>query len=804
MLFRKARERRAREDAERRAAPPPEDKDPRLGLPTRSPEETEWGICCSGGGVRSASYCLGALQVLREEGVLTRARYVSAVSGGSYIASAFATAASRLELDDPVPAFAPGSLEEEHLRNNSSYMAPDTASKARLGFRIVAGALWHMLLVAVLAAIVFWPLSQLYAQEWEQLAATEDGWVLQDLDRYVLLTAAVFALGLFCNFELWKADHRRDYAERLSTLTLLAGGLMLLVLVVIPQGVLAAREIGELPVPDLGDALVPGETAGRGDAAGWLGLVGGVSGLTSIAAALSTFVSQRRRVLLPVAAFVAGPLIVLLPALIVVDVGAARGIDWWIWAGLVAFIALVWLFLDMRQWSLHPFYERRLRSAFYRRSREEDCRSGGGLGDATSWQTLEERQPKRRDGIRGAGDRPFPRLLVCAAANVTEPGATPPGRAAVPFVFSGTHVGIPGGDPDAADADIQRLGRYPGGDRLTVSESVAMSGAAVSPMMGKKTIRAVRFLMALMNVRLGVWMPNTARAARHHWGGQRKFRRPRPHLLVKEALGLAKLSDPYVYVTDGGHFDNLGLIELLRRGCTTVFCLDGGGDPPGSFRALGEAIALARSELQVDVEIDPTPLTPDEETGLAPADHVLGTLRFRCAPDGSELPGDKTGRIIYCRSAVTKQAPWDVRDFANRDSRFPFHSTMDQLFTDEKFESYRALGGHTAREAVASWRRQRLREKVTKLLREHAQQKACIRYSELVENVRDDLDEIEMPTLRPLLDEIAAEEEAARRPPLVLLVQEGGPPRKLKAQIEQVYEYWQPLPKRTPALGNGG
>jgi hypothetical protein len=349
----------------------------------------------------------------------------------------------------------------------------------------------------------------------------------------------------------------------------------------------------------------------------------------------------------------------------------------------------------------------------------------------------------------------------------------------MPFVFSASSVGVPG-------YEAPLTGQWAD---LTVPQAVAMSGAAVSPLMGKKTIHAVRFLMALTNVRLGVWMPNP------RLGDDAPQGRPRPHMLIKEMLGLARTTDSYIYVTDGGHFDNLGLVELLRRGCTTVFCLDGGGDPPGSFRALGEAVALSRSELQVDVEIDPTPIAPAKDSGMAQRGFALGTLRFRASPDGSELADDPTGRIVYCRAAVTEDAPWDVRDFAHRDARFPFHSTMDQLFTDEKFESYRALGAHAARSAVEAWRRETLRAKVVEVLQAKARARVCLSYSDLVSSVRDELTAVELPTLRPLLDEIGAEEAAAKRPPLILLVQEGevGDPA-IQADLDAVYRYWEELP----------
>jgi len=748
---------------------PEPDGQAREAIPTHKTDPLRIGICCSGGGIRSASYCLGALQVLREEKVLGGADYVSAVSGGSYIASAFASAAARSDDTDPVPVFAPGSVEEAHLRNHSSYMAPDPAGKARLLLRIVGGALWHLFLVAVLVVIVFWPASWAYAHFSDQLAGRADGLLLNSLGLWLLIASVPLILGLFLILELWEADSRRPWADWMAWIMVRVAGLLALVLVVIPQGVLAARAAGSVPLGDW--AHVFGGTEDAKDAAGLLGVIGGSAAVTAIAGAVSTFVSQRRKILLRVAAFLAGPLVVLTAIMIVVNRGATAPFESWFvlaWLGAGAFIFGVWYRLDLTQWSLHPFYRRRLSSAFYT-SRE----------NATAVPVTDDLLLTDLARTEGRDGHAFPQLLVCAAANVTKSGATPPGRAAMPFVFSASSVGVPG-----YEATLE--GQW---KSLTVPQAVAMSGAAVSPLMGKKTVRAVRFLMALMNVRLGVWLPNP------RLGDEAPSGRARPHLLIKEMLGLARPTDGYLYVTDGGHFENLGLVELLRRGCTTVFCLDGGGDPPGAFRALGEAVALSRSELQVDVDINPTPIVPDKDSGLATRGYALGTLRFRASPDGAQLADDPTGRIIYCRAAVSEDAPWDVRDFARRDKRFPFHSTMDQLFSDEKFESYRALGAHTARAAIQAWRREALREKVVEVLQAQARAKAYLSYPALVERVRAELTAVELPTLWPLLDEIGAEETAGQRPQLILVVQDREPEDPdIQAGLAAVFRYWGKLP----------
>ena len=93
--------------------------------PGRPPAEV--GICASGGGIRSASVTLGALQALRRE-VLLRARYLVSVSGGGYMTGAFQLALTRANpeaesLAAPGDVFTPGSAEEDHLRRHGKYLA---------------------------------------------------------------------------------------------------------------------------------------------------------------------------------------------------------------------------------------------------------------------------------------------------------------------------------------------------------------------------------------------------------------------------------------------------------------------------------------------------------------------------------------------------------------------------------------------------------------------------------------------------------------------------------------------------------
>jgi hypothetical protein len=124
--------------------------------PLRNPDPERIGICCSGGGIRSASFNLGVLQAIQGKQRLQETEYLAAVSGGSYIAAAVAMVAKTKNktrdagTNDPpgddsdpdlitpkAPPFGPGSPEEQYLRNRASYIAPTGSAKAFLVWRVL-------------------------------------------------------------------------------------------------------------------------------------------------------------------------------------------------------------------------------------------------------------------------------------------------------------------------------------------------------------------------------------------------------------------------------------------------------------------------------------------------------------------------------------------------------------------------------------------------------------------------------------------------------------------------------------------
>ena len=146
-----------------------------------------------------------------------------------------------------------------------------------------------------------------------------------------------------------------------------------------------------------------------------------------------------------------------------------------------------------------------------------------------------------------------------------------------------------------------------------------------------------------------------------------------------------------------------------------VFCFDAAGDSPGKYFTLGEAIALARSELNVDIELNPLVMRPEAEAGdgagkaddsapiIVPQGHAFGTISKN---------GEQIGRILYVKAGLTGDVPWDVRDYAERNPDFPNQPTFDQLFEDDQFEAYRALGYHLTTMALRD-RRDRETEDVS-------------------------------------------------------------------------------------------
>ena len=221
------------------------------------------------------------------------------------------------------------------------------------------------------------------------------------------------------------------------------------------------------------------------------------------------------------------------------------------------------------------------------------------------------------------------------------------------------------------------------GRGITLGTALTVSGAAVSPSMGYNSSPATAFLMTLFNVRLGAWLPNPAMAS------TRQLLQAKPPnallTLARELLGLTDDLGNAVYLSDGGHFDNLGLYEMVRRRCRYIIVVDAGEDGKAWFEDLGNAIRKARIDFDVKIDFDPP-------VGIGSRDKPATPFRsFACAT--IHYPESKTtGRLIYLKPSDPPDMPMDVRSYFNAHPNFPHDSTVDQFFTESEFESYRQLG----------------------------------------------------------------------------------------------------------------
>jgi len=254
----------------------------------------------------------------------------------------------------------------------------------------------------------------------------------------------------------------------------------------------------------------------------------------------------------------------------------------------------------------------------------------------------------------------------------------------------------------AARLGYRRSQAYGGDQGLSLGTAVATSGAAANPNMGSFSSPALAFIMTLFNARLGSWLGNPGPL------GQATYTRSGPRssalVLLSEALGHTDSEHPYVSLSDGGHFENLGIYEMVRRRCRHVVVCDAGGDPSYAFNDLGNAIRKIRIDFGIPIEFEERILIrPKSDTGKPEDDArycAIGTIRYS-AVDGA---GAEDGTLIYVKPAVygTPYEPYDVYNYARSSADFPHESTADQWFSESQFESYRILGEAVIR-AMIGW-----------------------------------------------------------------------------------------------------
>jgi hypothetical protein len=341
--------------------------------------------------------------------------------------------------------------------------------------------------------------------------------------------------------------------------------------------------------------------------------------------------------------------------------------------------------INTNRFSMHGVYRNRLIRAFLGASKAD--RSPNQFTDFDQWDNarLSELWP----AADGAGAPPHFHVINMALNIVATRELAWRERKALSFTATPLSIGCADlRDPDEPPAaDLRRArGYYRPADKyggpMDLGTAMTISGAAASPNMGYHSSHALSFLLTFFNVRLGAWLGNPGPA------GNRTFEYRGPLLAAKpmfeEALGLTDESKPYVYLSDGGHFDNLGLYEMVRRRCHLIVISDAGSDPNCEFEDLGNALRRVSIDLDAEINFQSLKISKRATPPAAGGSYcAIASIAYR---EGG------TGLLLYLKPDFQGIEPAPVRSYAIKNSMFPHESTVDQWFGETQFEAYRALG----------------------------------------------------------------------------------------------------------------
>jgi hypothetical protein len=620
------------------------------------------GLALSGGGIRSAAFNMGVLQTLSRSGLMNRVDYLSTVSGGGYIGSCLtwlrahvpAQAAQKL---GAIPLADGTGTVLDWLRAHGRYLISGTGlSGWTLAASIFSGTLLNLFVLLPIFLLVIglasgdwfefsWP-PQLHMPAAGAVNAHDGFMVLTLLGLALfaayLLTTLVFAMSTVLPplRQLSAGQHiRQRLGQLLGGAVALVGAGMLPVLAGIEETALhvlkmdAADDItrhATWAVPLVTGALSVRQANKQGEHASTFAMLGLVLVLVGLFTALYHLAHHTRLLETP---------------------------EFMVWLGLSILLALT---CDINAISMHSYYRSRLAEAFL----PEVATDGrGGKHDGRHPMTF------RLTDVRADSGGPF-HIINTTLNTTSSTDARLRARNGENMILTPLYCG-------SAATGYRRTQDYLRGE-LTLSTAFSVSGAAVDPDTYATRSRPVSFLMALLNVRLGVWVRNPRQEPR-------RWRFPAWYqLMLREMLGVGLTEkDSRIHLADGGHFENLGMYELLRRRCRYIIVSDAGADPACTLADLGQAVQRARADLGAEVEICADPLFHGNGGEMRKRAHLIGQVTYA---DGS------SGEILYLKALLRENLGADIYGYWRTNPEFPNQPTSNQFYGELQFDSYRELG----------------------------------------------------------------------------------------------------------------
>jgi hypothetical protein len=341
--------------------------------------------------------------------------------------------------------------------------------------------------------------------------------------------------------------------------------------------------------------------------------------------------------------------------------------------GLAALGLTVSAFVPVNRFSLHGMYQQRLIRTFLgasRRDRLPNAFTGFDQHDDVRVHQLKDVRPLHVINTT---------LNAKSSTHMGRKETLAQSFSFTPFYVGNRDLGYRPADQYGSDGGAKATG-------VSLGMALAVSGAAASPAMGMYSTKSRAFLLTLANARLGLWFGNP--------DSQKRWQSSEPALsvepLLRELLGLTTDHNPYVYLSDGGHYENLGLWEMVSRRCRYIIVSDGGCDPNYTFDDLGNAVRRIRLDLGIPILFSSLTMTRAGQ-GTTNPHAAIGKILYSVM-DGRDAPD---GTIVYIKATLSGDEPIDVRNFASSDPDFPHDSTANQFFDEARFESYRTLGYHS-------------------------------------------------------------------------------------------------------------
>jgi len=705
----------------------------RVEEPPRSPGEEEsgetvtpWpaedlglvGLALSGGGIRSACFNLGLLQALGNKCLLSRVDYLSTVSGGGYIGSCLSALladevakaaelkrgerkderAEREEKEGAVPFSFDGENENpviKHLRRHGDYLAVRHGLLHLDVWRLVSAYLGGLLLsfgtvlllIAAVASsgVALWQ-GLFFLWQWRfgwgappKAALADAGRFLWEPSLYTgtILTPTLIALAawalmgfVYVAVKLKPAAWTIGFRRRVGKIQGFLLGLTAALAVAAAIPFLFVAATGALD--SLGAVLA---SAGVASSLSLAGLARLGERVGKAASKLERF----KRGAIATAAFV----------LVVV---ACLGVLYVVWLehewllhialGSVAALLALGMFGDINRISMFHFYRDRLSEAFVLQRRAAQQAPPG----ASAYRV------ENADGLLLASlaeklRAPVPYHLINACVNL--PGSSVPeirDRKADFFLLSPLFCGSETTGYVTTSTDAVKAPR--------LAWAMAVSGAAANPQLGTRSSPALTFLLAMLNARLGVWVRNPAKRPVRPF--EESYRPVLwPYHLLRELISDVDEGQPLVNLSDGGHIENLGVYELLKRRCRTIICSDASADPDSAFEDLGNLIRKARIDLGVRIEVE----LDEIRRGLKHA--VAGTISYPEKGGGGEKV--HRGVFVYVKPTLSPGVPPDLLEYHTSHQTFPHETTVDQFFDEAQFESYRELGYQSGKAVAKMW-----------------------------------------------------------------------------------------------------